>query len=200
MKETILDSLLGFWKLIFDLYRKNKYTNASDEKELLFSALTSKAYPVYTTGNVISEGNVNITGIDCTYQVLFNPYLLLLSNLQSAAVITDTVSEIHIYVDDSYMRMSATTQEFILWHEIGHIALDHPAQTTKERLRDIPNGVVSAIELAADMHSVAKVGADNAISALTELSNIIKGKAARKELVMRRESIASPSLKGRDNH
>lgn len=58
-----------------------------------------------------------------------------------------------IYVDNNYMSMPKRVQEFIIWHELGHIHEDGVVRTLE-------------CECRADAYAAKKVGKRNAIYAL----------------------------------
>ena len=90
-----------------------------------------------------------------------------------AGCLTDTVNQIAIFVDDDYMHMSTDTQEFIIYHELGHIVHNHNIKLSMEHINQ---------EYEADMYATQY--SNHGIEALTEVSKYVCRKA-KKEINLR---------------
>lgn len=89
-----------------------------------------------------------------------------------------------IYVDDHFLSMPEEVQEFILYHEIGH--LYHPVIKSgkMDSLKRTLSIKVSKAELEADRYACKKIGFEQAKKSLQYLVDNTKGRTS-KELVKR---------------
>lgn len=154
------------------LSKKQRWNNTLDV-ELCKSVLLNVQCPVYTQGIPVHSQMVTINDTLCTLMVIYNPYMVISRGWSVAGCLTDTVSQIIVFVDDDYMQMSKDTQEFIMYHELGHIACNHNSVLG---IRNINQ------EYEADMY--ASKYSTHGIAALTEISTYCHDKA-KKELKLR---------------
>jgi Zn-dependent peptidase ImmA (M78 family) len=96
---------------------------------------------------------ININGTDLS--VSYNPYMhLCCKNLGSIA--SRMVNTNEVYVDNTFRKMSKTTQLFILCHELGHIKCKHDnisSSYNRDRLKAVMKDQVLDIELEADAYA-----------------------------------------------
>lgn len=151
--------------------------NSSLDNDLWTSCVLNFNNKVYTQGITAKEAKtVNINGIPCVLSVLYNPYMVTSIGGAIAVCLTDTRSQIVVFVDDKFMSMTEASQEAIIQHELGHIANEHVAILGVRQVD---------IEVQADMYAVSKVGVDDVVNALLEIKGKLKGLmywASRKEL------------------
>lgn len=160
------------------LSKKQRWHNALDN-ELCQSVLSNVEHPVFTQGIPVSNQMVTINNILCTLMVIYNPYMVISRGTAIAVCMTDTVSQIVIFVDDDYMYMSKNTQQSIIHHELGHIVCNHNTILGIRRI---------AQELEADAYAVSIVGKENMINALHELTTYTS-RLSRKEIIYRIKTI-----------
>ena len=97
--------------------------------------------------------------VPCTVQVIYNPYMVIANGWSISGCYTDTVEQIVIFVDDDFMQLSKETQQFVFYHEIGHIACCHESNSISRILE---------YEYEADAYAASKSNVD-AVQTLTEL-------------------------------
>lgn len=91
-----------------------------------------------------------------------------------AVVTNDMFGDPVIYVDDFFDGLSSNTQEFIMWHEIGHtkdkdIAVTNFVVGQMSRRILAMKGVVTREETFADDYALSMLGPDKTAHALNEL-------------------------------
>lgn len=91
-----------------------------------------------------------------------------------------------IRVNQQFMNLDHNTQKFILYHELGHIHYGHNKQSYElnmknKRKRRLYNkiGIVPKEEIQADLYAAKMLGKENALKALQDSLNILKGKEFR---------------------
>ena len=174
---------------VLDLSRKYKSPYGHHlENELCEQAVLNYNYPVNTKGVILREAYpMEVSGVACTVETLYNPYALMLKGLGIASSVTDTVSKIVILVDDTYMLLSKNAREFVKWHELGHIECRHSATATTslDRMMKSYKGSVDRREIEADSYAASVMGRDRAYAALREMAHFYKKGLAYKELKRR---------------
>lgn len=91
----------------------------------------------------------------------------------TAAVANDIFGNPIIFVDNFFEMLSPETQEFILWHEVGHTKDEQrvPDRLVVNKLKRIAlslKGEVTREEAFADDYAVSMVGVERAVFALNE--------------------------------
>lgn len=180
MKKVKTLTPQNFEREVNKMLSKKERWNSSKDKELCQTTLDNVYSPVYTRGISVLGRLVQVSGILCTLQVLYNPYMVISRGWAIAGHFTDTVSQIVVFVDDDFMRLSADTQKFIVYHEIGHIEYGHYRHTCL--LRDLDK------ECEADAYA-AKHCPGVAQEALTELLQYIDDEESIKEISLRIEHV-----------
>ena len=146
--------------------------NSTLDNELCASVLNNMYNPVLTQGIQVKQPTaIEVCGVQCTLYVLYNPYMVMGSGWSIAGCITDTVSNIVVFVDDDYMALSHNTQDFILWHEVGHISHRHVC--TERNIQQ---------EYEADLYAQSVYG--YGVKALVEIRRIVPY-AGKTEMVKR---------------
>lgn len=151
---------------------KKKRWDSSKDKELCQTTLNNVYCPVYTRGISVFGKLMQVSNTLCTVQVLYNPYMVISRGWAIAGCLTDTVSQIVVFVDDDFMRLSANTQKFIVHHEIGHIEYRHDAS-------------IRTLDTECEADAYAAKRCPKAKDALTELLQCIDDEESRKELELR---------------
>lgn len=151
------------------MLQKKQRWNSTLDKDLCKSVLDNIKCPVYTQGVLIYSKPLVVNNILCTVRVIYNPYMVISRGWSIAGCLTDTISQIVIFVDDDYMRMTDDARKFIMFHEIGHIAFNHKCNFV---LRNIKH------EYEADAYAVSNINVD-AIQVLTEISLYVSRTAKR---------------------
>lgn len=187
------NSLSKVFKAQLDLMRRHKYTEVTKEQSeaLLEEALMNMGTPYMTKGIAVKDPFiVPINNIECTVYTLFNPYAVMLHGYKCATCVTDTVNQIVILVDDSYMKLTKGARDFVQWHELGHIEQNHVfnKRSPLKRLINILRGITEDNEINADKYALSMMGNYKSFSALMELSFLCRG-LARKELRRRAKII-----------
>lgn len=96
----------------------------------------------------------------------------------------------YLVIDKHFYQLSPETQDFILYHEMGHIInKDLEKEEKCTLLKSLGRLLLSIFftkikqeEIQADLHAVSVVGIDKSINALKELNGYVKG---NKELKLR---------------
>lgn len=91
-----------------------------------------------------------------------------------AAMTRDLFGRPVIYVDNFFAALSPLAQEFVLWHEVGHIRdtdmMLKPFFVRQwERRLQLLKGEVTREEAFADDYAIARVGTEKAVFAMNEL-------------------------------
>ena len=171
MKMRVL-TVENFEREVNKMLSNKKRWNSSKDKELCQTVLDNMYCPVYTRGISVFGKLMQVCHTLCTVQVLYNPYMVISRGWSIAGCLTDTVSQIVIFVDDDFMRLSAEAQKFTVYHEIGHIECGHTCS-----FRDISK------EYEADAYAANHC--TKAQDALTEIQDMIDDEESRKELELR---------------
>lgn len=138
--------------------------NDTLDQALCDSVINNLSNPVLTQGIAVTPpASIEVSGIQCTLYVIYNPYMVISRGWAVAGCLTDTISQIVVFVDDDFMAMSKNTQEFIVWHEIGHIEHRHNSVML---IRNIKH------EYEADLFAKTRSNADG-VQALTEISKYV---------------------------
>ena len=163
----------NFKKVANKMLVKKQRWNDTLDSALCDSVLTNVYNPVFTQGIPVHNRIVTVNNIACRLIVIYNPYMVISRGWAIAGCMTDTVNQIVIFVDDDYMHMTKDTQEFIIYHELGHIVCNH---STRLHMRHIDH------EYEADTY--ASTHSSHGIEALQEISNYVCRKA-KKEISLR---------------
>ena len=164
----------NFKKVANKMLRKKKRWNNTLDNALCDSVLSNVYNPVFTQGIQVDNRIVTVNSIKCTLIVIYNPYMVISRGWAIAGCMTDTVNQIVVFVDDDYMHISKNTQEFIIYHELGHIACNHSTRLlSMEHINQ---------EYEADMYATQH--SNHGIEALTEVSKYVCRKA-KKEINLR---------------
>lgn len=163
----------NFKKVADKMLSKKQRWNDTLDTALCDSVLANVHNPVFTQGIPVHNRIVTVNNITCRLIVIYNPYMVISRGWAIAGCMTDTVNQIVIFVDDDYMHMSTDTQEFTIYHELGHIVHNH---NIKLGMRHIDQ------EYEADTY--ASTYSSHAIEALTEVSQYVCRKT-KKEINLR---------------
>lgn len=150
------------------LRKKTRY-NSSMDSFLWNEAITNTIMPAFTGGIVVEEARPIVVGdIPTKLTVKYNPYALYIRGFAGAVVVVDWIGRVIIFVDDDYFALSKETKEFMIQHELGHIAHRHEGSTVLDRRLEK--------EHEADLYASRTV---NAVIALESIKSIVKGKAKK---------------------
>ena len=163
----------NFKKVADKMLAKKQRWNDTLDKALCDSVLINVHNPVFTQGIPVHNRIVTVNNITCRLIVIYNPYMVISRGWAIAGCMTDTVNQIVIFVDDDYMHMTKDTQEFTIYHELGHIVCNH---STRLHMRHIDQ------EYEADTY--ASTHSSHGIEALQEIGNYVYRKA-KKEINLR---------------
>ena len=167
-------TLSNFKKVATKMLSRKRRWNDTLDSALCNSVLLNVHNSVFTQGIPVHNRIVSVNDITCSLIVLYNPYMVISRGWAIAGCMTDTVSQIVVFVDDDYMQMSKDTQEFIIWHELGHIEYAHNTPLGVRRITQ---------EYEADEYAETHSG--HGIKALKEIAMYVTTKRSRRELSLR---------------
>ena len=165
----------NFKKVADKMLSKKQRWNDTLDTTLCDSVLANVHNPVFTQGIPVHNRIVTVNNITCKLIVIYNPYMVISRGWAIAGCMTDTVNQIVVFVDDDYMHMSKNTQEFIIYHELGHIVCNYSTRLLS--MRHINQ------EYEADMYAIQH--SNHGIDALVEVSTYIITRKAKKEINLR---------------
>lgn len=131
-----------------------------------------------------------------TMKIVFNPYILVGKSMAVAMCCDSTDSTMMMVVDALFMKLSEDAQKFVIAHEMGHIHYGHKAPTGYALRRLALTALENAVQMMeqdADDYALETAFSNclyvdkrkKAVKALTEVSMVVHGKTAKKELLLR---------------